>query len=180
MPIETAVQNKNEARAERELRKVIRKLRRWVSEIKAHHNEIAKRNFAIGLEIAGFIESFPPRQYPGMELMERLAGEIGFSSSYLSLLARISSWLYDKKGVKAVLPYMERNGLHNWRGVMDHYFQSQGRDEARVMLSRRWFGAKSSLTNLQAALPATDRPVIDRMLGRINKIVKAHLSVQEE
>jgi len=160
--------------AEKELGKVIRKLKGWAKEIEGHHREIAKRNFAIGLEVAGFIDSFPPRSYFGMDLMGRIAEAVGFTPSYLSLLARISNWLYREKRIRAIGPYMDREGITNWSGVMNNFFAAQGIGSNRE-LSRRYYGCKSSLTNLKEALPRKDRPAIDRILGRIDRIVEARL-----
>jgi len=88
---------------ERELERVIGKLTRWAKEIATHHEEIAKRNFAIGLEVAGFIETFPPRSYPGEDILGRIAESVGLSPSYLSILARTADWLYREKNAKDVV-----------------------------------------------------------------------------
>ena len=172
MPVEVAI----EREAKRELGSVIRKLQRWSKEIAVHHEEIARRNFAIGLEIHGFIETYPPRRFPELELMDQISNAVGLSASYLKLLSRIAGWLYQEKGIRAIVPYMRAKDLANWSSLVDHYFiLAHGKSESKMELSRRWLGTKSSVLNLRAALPRSERASVDKVLGRLERIVKSRL-----
>lgn len=166
---------KEENIIQRELRKVIKNLKKWSVEISKHHEEIAVRNFSIGIEVHGFCEQYPPRKHPEYNLMEEMANSVGFSVSYIGLLSKIAGWLYYEKGIKNIRSFMRENNYDKWSHIMRAYFIASGKTEDELAFRRRFLGARTGLMNFKAVLPKSKKDEIDLMIKKITELGAAKL-----
>jgi hypothetical protein len=161
------------AAVERALADLIAKLQGWKSEIRAHHREIAKRNFAIGLEVHGFTTQFNPRQFRGMDMVGRIAKALNIHHNSLRQIMAISAWLYGDRGVRSITRYMKAHQLKTWNQIVQHYLDTA--DSAKALAARlnmRQAGIRRSLEVLSGELPKSYRGRVDDLVRELTSIIR--------
>ncbi len=158
---------------EKALADLITKLEHWKLEIRKHHAEIAKRNFAIGMEIHGFLQLYPPRQFRGMDMMGRIAKALNVHHNYLRLVVGVAAWLYGDRGVRNIRSFMKEHELKSWRQITEFYSaETQGSRMETVHVNKRHASVRRSLEGLASVLPPKNRRRIDEIIKQVTSLVR--------
>lgn len=164
------LRTKADFKLERDIASLISDLKPWAKEIRLHKVEIAARNFAIGMEVNGFLQTHDIDLIRKHAAMSKIAKGVGFTENYLRLVLKVSHWLYATKNVREIRGFMRDNRMSSWNRIICKYVSTKGK--SRPNLSLRFRSAKTSLINLKEILPEEEAAVIDILLSRLNKVAE--------